>query len=276
MKESPLHPLLRGANQRPSNVPSPNLPTFPFNKKAEHNFVIEASDIKKVYRLEGGLEVHALRGVNLQIQRGQYAAIMGPSGSGKSTLLQIIGCLDIPSSGSYKLAGQEVAKLSEDELSAIRNKRIGFIFQSYNLLPRANALDNVALPLMYRGTPIRERNKRAKLALERVGLGNRLDHRPNQLSGGQKQRVAIARALATDPDILLADEPTGNLDSKTGEEILGLFQDLHSEGRTILMVTHENDVAEHCEVIVRIKDGVVASVDTVENRKTAIFTGEIP
>lgn len=253
-----------------------NLPTFPFNKKAEDDFVIEAKDIKKVYKLEGGLEVHALRGVNLQIQRGQYAAIMGPSGSGKSTLLQIIGCLDIPSTGSYKLANQEVAKLTEDELSAIRNKRIGFIFQSYNLLPRANALDNVALPLMYRGTPVRERNKKARQALERVGLGNRLDHRPNQLSGGQKQRVAIARALATDPDILLADEPTGNLDSKTGEEILGLFQDLHSEGRTILMVTHENDVAEHCEVIVRIKDGVVASVDTVENRKMAVFTGEIP
>jgi putative ABC transport system ATP-binding protein len=272
MKESPL---LGGA--KPSNVPlEKNQPTFPFNKKADHEFVIEAKEIKKVYKFEGGLEVHALRGVNLNIQRGQYAAIMGPSGSGKSTLLQIIGCLDIPSSGSYKLADQEVAKFTEDELSAIRNKRIGFIFQSYNLLPRASALDNVALPLMYRGTPLRERIKRAKLALERVGLGDRLDHRPNQLSGGQKQRVAIARALATDPDILLADEPTGNLDSKTGEEILGLFQDLHSEGRTILMVTHEPDVAEHCEVIVRIKDGVVASVDTVENRKRAVFTGEIP
>ncbi len=240
------------------------------------NLVIEAQDIRKVYKLEGGLEIHALQGVNLKIERGQYAAIMGPSGSGKSTLLQIIGCLDIPSSGSYKLAGQEVAKMTEDELSGIRNQRIGFIFQSYNLLPRANALDNVALPLMYRGTPVKERNKKAKLALERVGLGNRLDHRPNQLSGGQKQRVAIARALATDPDILLADEPTGNLDSKTGEEILGLFQELHAEGRTILMVTHENDVAEHCELIVRIKDGVVASVDKVENRRLAVVTGEIP
>jgi putative ABC transport system ATP-binding protein len=239
------------------------------------NLVIEAHDIRKVYKLEGGLEVHALRGVNLQIEHGQYAAIMGPSGSGKSTLLQIIGCLDIPSSGSYKLAGQEVATMTEDELSGIRNQRIGFIFQSYNLLPRANALDNVALPLMYRGTPVKERNRKAKLALERVGLGNRLDHRPNQLSGGQKQRVAIARALATDPAILLADEPTGNLDSKTGEEILGLFQELHAEGRTILMVTHENDVAEHCEIIVRIKDGVVASVDKVENRRLAVVTGEI-
>lgn len=240
------------------------------------DLVIKASDIRKVYKLEGGLEVHALRGVNLQIMRGQYAAIMGPSGSGKSTLLQILGCLDIPSSGSYKLAGQEVAQLSEDELSIIRNKRIGFIFQSYNLLPRANALENVALPLMYRGTPLKERNIKARRALERVGLGNRLDHRPNQLSGGQKQRVAIARALATDPDILLADEPTGNLDSKTGDEILGLFQELHAEGRTVLMVTHENDVAEHCEMIVRIKDGVVASVDKVEKRRMAVFTGEIP
>jgi putative ABC transport system ATP-binding protein len=264
-KEASSPTLQRGAGQREAG-----------QRETGEDFVIQASDIRKVYKLEGGLEVHALRGVNLQIQRGQYAAIMGPSGSGKSTLLQIIGCLDIPSSGSYKLANQEVAQFTEDELSVIRNKRIGFIFQSYNLLPRANALDNVALPLMYRGTPIRERNKKAKLSLERVGLGDRLDHRPNQLSGGQKQRVAIARALATDPDILLADEPTGNLDSKTGEEILGLFQELHAEGRTILMVTHEPDVAAHCEVVVRIKDGVVASVDKVENRKLAVATGEIP
>lgn len=237
--------------------------------------VIEAKDIKKIYTLEGGLEVHALRGLELNVIRGQYAAIMGPSGSGKSTLLQILGCLDTPTSGSYKLAGQEVSELSEDELSGIRNKRIGFIFQSYNLLPRANALQNVALPLMYRGTPAKERNRIAKEALERVGLGSRRDHRPNQLSGGQKQRVAIARALATDPDILLADEPTGNLDSKTGTEILGLFQELHEEGRTILMVTHEEDVAEHCEQIIRIKDGKVERVETVEHRRLAEVTGKI-
>ena len=238
--------------------------------------VIEARDLRKVYTLEGGLQVHALRGLDLTIPRGQYAAIMGPSGSGKSTLLQILGCLDVPSSGSYRLAKQEVSDLSEDDLSTIRNQRIGFIFQAYNLLPRANALQNVALPLMYRGTTARERTDAAKDALSRVGLGDRLDHRPNQLSGGQKQRVAIARALATDPDILLADEPTGNLDSKTGEEILGLFAELHAEGRTVVMVTHEQEVAEHCEVIVRILDGKVERVERVENRRHAVFTGAIP
>jgi putative ABC transport system ATP-binding protein len=237
--------------------------------------VIVAKDIRKVYRLEGGLEVHALRGLDLEIRRGQYVAIMGPSGSGKSTLLQILGCLDVPSSGSYQLAGQEVSELSEDALSAIRNRRIGFIFQAYNLLPRANALQNVALPLMYRGTPAKVRIERAREALARVGLENRLDHRPNQLSGGQKQRVAIARALATDPDILLADEPTGNLDSKTGEEILGLFQELHEEGRTIIMVTHEQDVAEHCEEIVRVRDGKVEMIEGVARRRSAVFTGAI-
>lgn len=240
------------------------------------NNVIEASGIKKIYTLEGGLKVHALRGLDLTVERGQYAAIMGPSGSGKSTLLQIIGCLDTPTHGSYKLAGQEVSELSEDELSSIRNQRIGFIFQSYNLLARANALQNVALPLMYRGSTPKERKTAAQNALERVGLGDRMDHRPNQLSGGQKQRVAIARALATDPDILLADEPTGNLDSKTGQEILGLFQELHEEGRTILMVTHEEDVAEHCEQIIRVRDGAVERVETVENQRRAEFTGDIP
>ena len=243
---------------------------------AKQNVVIAAQDLRKIYRLEGGLEVHALRGLDLEIGRGQYVAIMGPSGSGKSTLLQILGCLDTPTSGSYKLAGEEVSGLSEDELSTIRNRRIGFIFQAYNLLARADALHNVALPLMYRGTPPRERRALAKEALERVGLAKRLDHRPNQLSGGQKQRVAIARALATDPDILLADEPTGNLDSRTGEEILGLFAELHNEGRTVVMVTHEQDVAEHCEKIVRVLDGRVERVDTVEERRQAVFTGGIP
>ena len=242
----------------------------------EKDIVIRAQEIRKTYTLEGGLKVHALRGLDLSIPRGQYAAVMGPSGSGKSTLLQILGCLDVPTSGSYTLAGQEVSELSEDELSSIRNQRIGFIFQAYNLLPRANALNNVALPLRYRGASANERSASAKRALERVGLADRLDHRPNQLSGGQKQRVAIARALATDPDILLADEPTGNLDSKTGEEILGLFQELHEEGRTIIMVTHEEEVAEHCEKIVRIRDGAVERVDTVENRRMATFTGNIP
>ena len=244
--------------------------------QTDKNTVISAQELRKIYRLEGGLEVHALRGLDLQIGRGEYVAIMGPSGSGKSTLLQILGCLDTPTSGSYKLAGEEVSGLSEDELSTIRNRRIGFIFQAYNLLSRADALHNVALPLMYRGTPPRERTALAKEALARVGLSNRLDHRPNQLSGGQKQRVAIARALATDPDILLADEPTGNLDSRTGEEILGLFAELHEEGRTVVMVTHEQDVAEHCEKIVRVLDGQVERVETVQERRHAVFTGDIP
>ena len=226
--------------------------------------IIDAEGLTKVYSLDGGLEVHALRGLDLEVRRGQYAAIMGPSGSGKSTLLQIIGCLDNPTAGSYRLSGEEVADLSEDELSVIRNRRIGFIFQAYNLLPRASALANVALPLMYRGTPPRQRLRRAREALERVGLGDRLDHRPNQLSGGQKQRVAIARALATDPDILLADEPTGNLDSVTGAEILELFDELHREGRTILMVTHEREVAHHCQIIIHILDGRVESIERVE------------
>jgi len=239
------------------------------------NYVIEAKGIKKIYTLEGGLKVHALNGLDLLINVGEYAAIMGPSGSGKSTLLQIIGCLDLPTEGSYKLAGQEVADLSEDELSVIRNKRIGFIFQSYNLLGRSSALQNVALPLMYRGTKAKERTCLAKEALERVGLADRMGHQPNQLSGGQKQRVAIARALATNPDILLADEPTGNLDTKTGDEILGLFQELHAEGRTILMVTHEEEVAKHCEKIIRIRDGIVERIDEVSNRQKAVFNGNL-
>ncbi|MEJ2288721.1 MAG: ATP-binding cassette domain-containing protein, partial [Deinococcales bacterium] len=205
-----------------------------------------------------------LRGLDLSVEDGEFLAIMGPSGSGKSTLLQIIGCLDGPTAGSYRLAGQEVGAMSEDELAEVRNRRIGFIFQSFNLLPRATALRNVALPLMYRGVGSRERAERAAAALERVGLGDRLGHRSNELSGGQRQRVAIARALVTEPDILLADEPTGNLDSRTGEEILALFVALHGEGRTVLMVTHEADVARHTERIVHIRDGVVESSERVE------------
>ncbi len=228
--------------------------------------VIVARDLRKVYTLEGGLEVHALRGLSLTIERGSYVAVMGPSGSGKSTLLQILGCLDTPTSGSYRLAGQEVSQFAEDELSEIRNRRIGFIFQTFNLLPRANAIYNVALPLLYRGLAAPKRLRQAQEALKRVGLGDRMDHHPNQLSGGQKQRVAIARALVTDPDILLADEPTGNLDSKTGEEILALFDELHREGRTVIVVTHEQEVADHCLEIVRIRDGVVEKVETVRAR----------
>ena len=229
--------------------------------------VIQARALRKIYTLGEGVEVHALRGLDLDVGRGEYAAIMGPSGSGKSTLLQILGCLDVPTSGSYRLAGDEVGSLGEEALSIIRNRRIGFVFQAYNLLARATALDNVALPLLYRGVPPAERRRRAMEALERVGLAERTGHRPNELSGGQKQRVAIARALAADPDILLADEPTGNLDSKTGAEILELFDALHQEGRTIVMVTHEEYVAEHCERIIRIRDGRVAVSEVVEVRR---------
>ncbi len=231
--------------------------------------VIEARGLQKVYTMGGGLEVRALRGLDLSVRRGEFLSIMGPSGSGKSTLLQILGCLDAPTGGSYRLAGQEVGTMSEDELAAVRNRRIGFIFQAFNLLPRASALRNVALPLMYRGVAAHGRAERAAEALARVGLGDRMEHRPNELSGGQRQRVAIARALVTEPDILLADEPTGNLDSRTGEEILALFGELHAEGRTILMVTHEADVARHTERIVHIRDGVVEASERVTADRAA-------
>jgi len=225
--------------------------------------VIDASGLEKVYLMEGGFEVRALRGLDLRVEHGEYLAIMGPSGSGKSTLLQILGCLDAPSSGSYRLAGEEVARMDEDALAEVRNRRIGFVFQAFNLLPRASAQRNVALPLMYRGVRSGERAERATAALARVGLADRAHHRPNELSGGQRQRVAIARALVTEPDILLADEPTGNLDSNTGQEILALFDVLHDEGRTVLLVTHEQEVAQRTERIVHIRDGRVEASERV-------------
>jgi putative ABC transport system ATP-binding protein len=203
--------------------------------------------------------VRALRGVSLQIQKNEYVAVMGPSGSGKSTLMNLIGCLDTPTSGEYWLNGQKVSDLADDELARIRNKEIGFVFQTFNLLPRANALHNVELPLIYAGLSARTRRDRAAQALERVGLGDRMDHKPNELSGGQRQRVAIARALVNEPSILLADEPTGNLDSTTSGEIMAVFAELHRQGQTVVMVTHEQDIAAHAARVVTLRDGVVAT-----------------
>jgi putative ABC transport system ATP-binding protein len=218
--------------------------------------LIETIDLWKTY-LMGSEEIHALRGVTLQIERGEYVAVMGPSGSGKSTLMNLIGCLDTPSKGSYLLNGKQVGHMNDNELARIRNEEIGFVFQTFNLLPRATALRNVELPLVYAGMPARERDTRARLALEMVELTARMNHRPNELSGGQRQRVAIARALVNNPSILLADEPTGNLDSKTGLEIMGVFERLHNAGNTIVLVTHEADVAAYAYRTIHIRDGQV-------------------
>ncbi len=222
------------------------------------NCIISTEDLWKTYQM-GAEQVHALRGVNLKIDRGEYVAIMGPSGSGKSTLMNLIGCLDTPTKGRYWLNSNLVSELDDDELARIRNKEIGFVFQTFNLLARATALHNVELPLIYSGTSADERITRAKAALDAVDLGDRMNHKPNELSGGQRQRVAIARALVNNPSIILADEPTGNLDSQTGNEIMKLMEDLHRKGNTIVLVTHEADIAEHAYRVVHIKDGVVAS-----------------
>jgi putative ABC transport system ATP-binding protein len=218
--------------------------------------LIETVDLWKTYVM-GEEEIHALRGVAIQIERGEYVAIMGPSGSGKSTLMNLIGCLDTPSKGSYLLNGKEVAAMNDDELARIRNEEIGFVFQTFNLLPRATALHNVELPLIYAGMQAKDRQERARQALEKVELTSRASHRPNELSGGQRQRVAIARALVNNPSILLADEPTGNLDSKTGNEIMGVFARLHEGGNTIVLVTHEPDIAAYAHRVISIRDGQV-------------------
>jgi len=229
----------------------------------DSGIVIKTEGLAKVYEM-GAEQVHALSGVDLEIRKGEYVAIMGPSGSGKSTLMNLIGCLDSPSSGKYWLAGRLVSELDDDELAYIRNKEIGFVFQTFNLLPRATAPHNVELPLIYNGTPAEERIEKAKKALERVDLTSRISHKPNELSGGQRQRVAIARALVNSPSIVLADEPTGNLDSKTGEEIMALFKNLHSQGNTIILVTHEHDIAQNAHRIIFIRDGKIASDEAVK------------
>jgi len=218
--------------------------------------VIQTEELWKTYEM-GVEQLHALRGVSLEIHKGEYVAIMGPSGSGKSTLMNLIGCLDSPSKGSYWLAGRLVSQLDDDELAYIRNKEIGFVFQTFNLLPRATALHNVELPMIYNGTGSQERLERAKSALSQVDLKDRMLHKPNELSGGQRQRVAIARALVNNPSILLADEPTGNLDSQTGEEIMALFARLHGQGNTIILVTHESDIAAHAHRVIRLRDGKI-------------------
>ena len=218
--------------------------------------LIETRDLWKTYVM-GDEEIHALKGVSIAIERGEYVAIMGPSGSGKSTLMNLIGCLDTPSKGTYLLNGKEVSEMNDNELARIRNEEIGFVFQTFNLLPRASALHNVELPLVYAGVSKKDRLDRAKGALERVELAHRMNHRPNELSGGQRQRVAIARALVNDPSILLADEPTGNLDSKTGVEIMALFARLHAAGNTIILVTHEADIAAYAHRVISIRDGQV-------------------
>jgi len=228
--------------------------------------LITMRNIKKEYRV-GDESVFALRNIDLDIDRNEYVAIMGPSGSGKSTLMNIVGCLDTPTSGVYKLNGKAVSEMTDNELAAVRNKEIGFVFQNFNLLSRSDSLHNTELPLIYSGVPRKNRREMAIAAMESVGLGARMHHRPNELSGGQRQRVAVARALVNNPSIILADEPTGNLDSKTGEEIMALFEDLHRKGNTIILVTHEHDIAAHANRIVHILDGSINSDTMTENAK---------
>jgi len=239
------------------------------------NPLINIKEIGRKYVI-GTEVIHALKSVSLEIRKGEFVALMGPSGSGKSTLMNILGCLDTPSKGDYILNGINVSQMTDDALAEVRNKEIGFVFQTFNLLPRSTALDNVALPLIYAGASKKVREERARVALENVGLGNRVTHKPNELSGGQRQRVAVARALINDPSIILADEPTGNLDTKTSVEIMGLLEEIHSKGNTIILVTHEEDIAQHAHRIVRMRDGLIENdylntdIKTVSPRLTQL------
>ncbi len=242
---------------------TPAAPSAPRTVRPHGPLVIEIEGVTKLYKM-GAEVIHALRGVNLKIHRNEYLAIMGPSGSGKSTLMNMLGCLDTPTAGRYEFSQKNVATMVDDELAEIRNREIGFVFQTFNLLPRSNSLHNVELPLIYAGLSRSTRLEKARRALENVGLGQRMGHKPNELSGGQRQRVAIARALVNDPSIILADEPTGNLDSKTGEEIMALFEQLYAQGNTIIVVTHEEDIARHARRIVRLRDGLIESDGPVD------------
>ncbi len=247
------------------SMPVEAVPSGSFRQDlVDEGIAIKTEDLCKSY-IMGTETVHALNGVSLVVRRGEYVAIMGPSGSGKSTLMNLIGCLDSPSSGKYWLAGRLVSEMVDDELAYIRNKNIGFVFQTFNLLPRATALRNVELPLIYNGTPPEERLAKAQRALAAVDLTSRMHHKPNELSGGQRQRVAVARALVNSPSIVLADEPTGNLDSKTGDEIMSLFARLHAEGNTIILVTHEHDIAEHAHRVIHIRDGKIEKDEPIQH-----------
>ncbi|MFT4681567.1 MAG: putative ABC transport system ATP-binding protein [Granulosicoccus sp.] len=226
--------------------------------------VIETRNLAKIYQM-GSEKVHALRDISIDIKTNEYVALMGPSGSGKSTLMNMIGCLDTPSKGTYVLNGQDVSRMTDNELAEVRNQEIGFVFQTFNLLPRATALENVSLPLIYAGIPLSKRNERGNEVLKQVGLDDRATHRPNELSGGQRQRVAVARALVNHPSIILADEPTGNLDSKTSIEIMGLFEDIHKAGNTVILVTHEEEIARHAHRIIRLRDGLVETDEANQN-----------